>query len=154
MDDLTPKQRAFVDEYLIDYNGTQAAIRAGYSEDSARQMATENLSKPSISRAIKEAIEARSQRTQVDQDYVISTLTQVIERSLKGQVKMEFDREERCMVPVRDEDGNMVWQYDSSGVNKAAELIGKHLGMFVNKTDVTSGGQPFKALVGIDIDAI
>jgi phage terminase small subunit len=53
---LTPKQRKFVDEYLIDLNGTQAAIRAGYSAESARSIAHENLTKPDIVRAIDEAL--------------------------------------------------------------------------------------------------
>jgi phage terminase small subunit len=45
---MTPKQTRFIDEYLIDLNATQAAIRAGYSKKTARQMGTENLSKPYI----------------------------------------------------------------------------------------------------------
>ncbi len=55
---LSPKQAAFIDEYLIDSNATQAAIRAGYSEKTAKQMGTENLSKPAIYAAIaaKQAI--------------------------------------------------------------------------------------------------
>jgi phage terminase small subunit len=53
---LTPKQRRFVEEYLIDLNGTQAAIRAGYSADSARSIAHENLTKLDIARAIDEAL--------------------------------------------------------------------------------------------------
>lgn len=52
---LTPKQERFVSEYLIDLNATQAAIRAGYSEKTARQVASENLSKPDIADAIAEA---------------------------------------------------------------------------------------------------
>jgi len=53
MQTLTPKQARFVQEYLIDLNATQAAIRAGYSERTAKQIATENLSKPIISKAIE-----------------------------------------------------------------------------------------------------
>jgi len=55
---LSPKQRKFVDEYLIDPNATQAAIRAGYSQRTARQMGSENLSKPVILEAIAEAMAA------------------------------------------------------------------------------------------------
>jgi phage terminase small subunit len=72
--ELTDKQQRFVDEYLIDLNATQAAIRAGYSEDSARQIASENLSKPDIQDAIQAAMEARSERTQIDQDWVLKRL--------------------------------------------------------------------------------
>jgi phage terminase small subunit len=151
---LTDKQRAFVDEYLIDFNGTQAAIRAGYSERTAKQIAAENLSKPDLSRAIAEAIEARSRRCKVDQDYVLGLLTQTAERCIKGNVKMVFDPVEKEMVPATDEEGRIVWEFDSSGANRAAELIGKHLKMFTDKVDHTTGGQPFKALVGVDLDAI
>lgn len=52
---LTDKQQRFVAEYLIDLNATQAAIRAGYSEKTARQVGSENLSKPDIGDAIAEA---------------------------------------------------------------------------------------------------
>jgi len=64
---MTPKQAAFVDEYLIDLNATQAAIRAGYSAKTARQIGEENLSKPDISAAVAAGIDARSKRTQITQ---------------------------------------------------------------------------------------
>ena len=68
---LTPKQQKFVDEYLIDLNGAQAAIRAGYSPDTAKQMASENLSKPYLQLAITEARKAQQERTQIDADTVL-----------------------------------------------------------------------------------
>jgi hypothetical protein len=69
---LTDLQQRFVDEYLVDLNGTQAAIRAGYSPDTARQMASENLSKPYIQVAIADARKAQQERTQVDADRVVT----------------------------------------------------------------------------------
>lgn len=68
---LTDKQRRFVDEYLVDLNATQASIRAGYSEDTARQIGTENLSKPVVAEAIAEAMAARSARVQIQADDVL-----------------------------------------------------------------------------------
>ena len=68
---LTPKQQRFVDEYLVDMNGTQAAIRAKYSPDTARQMAAENLSKPYIQLAIAQARKAQQQRTQITADAML-----------------------------------------------------------------------------------
>lgn len=68
---LTPKQQRFVDEYLVDLNGTQAAIRAGYSPDTARQMASENLSKPYIELAIAEGRKAQQARTHIDSDALL-----------------------------------------------------------------------------------
>lgn len=69
---VTDLQQRFVDEYLVDLNGTQAAIRAGYSPDSARQMASENLSKPYIQAAIAAARKLQQERTQVDADRVVT----------------------------------------------------------------------------------
>lgn len=68
--ELTPKQAAFVREYLIDHNGTQAAIRAGYSKKTAQAIATENLSKPLISAAIGSATKAVASKTETDAEWV------------------------------------------------------------------------------------
>lgn len=74
---LTDKQRRFVDEYLVDLNATQAAIRAGYSQKTARQIGDENLSKPDIAKAVQEAQAARSQRTEITQDMVLRELAKI-----------------------------------------------------------------------------
>lgn len=69
---LTGKQARFVEEYLIDLNATQAAIRAGYSKKTAQIIGFENLSKPIISSAIEAAQKARSERTEITQDKVLA----------------------------------------------------------------------------------
>lgn len=74
---LTSKQKRFVEEYLIDLNATQAAIRAGYSQRTARQIGEENLSKPDIFFAVQEAQVKRSERVQVDADYVLARLVEI-----------------------------------------------------------------------------
>lgn len=68
---LTPKQQRFVDEYLVDLNATQAAIRAGYSPETARQIAAENLAKPYIQAALAEARRLQQERTAVNADRVV-----------------------------------------------------------------------------------
>jgi len=119
---LTDKQKAFVDEYLVDLNATQAAIRAGYSSKTAKQIGTENLSKPVVAEAIQEAIAERSERTGINADYV-----------LKQAIKLH----ERCMQetsPVTDGRGNPiekhghpVYTFNAAGAARALELIGKHI---------------------------
>lgn len=74
---LTAKQQRFVEEYLVDLNATQAAIRAGYSTDTARQMASENLSKPYIQSAITEARLAQQERTGITADRVLLEIANV-----------------------------------------------------------------------------
>ncbi|MDE6063827.1 MAG: terminase small subunit [Lachnospiraceae bacterium] len=74
---LTDRQRRFVGEYLIDLNATQAAIRAGYSRRNADKIGSELLGKTSVSRAVRRAMEARAQRTEIEQDRVIRELAAV-----------------------------------------------------------------------------
>lgn len=74
MANLTPKQQRFVEEYLIDLNATQAAIRAGYSEKTAKSVGHENLTKPDIAKAIAEAQEKLSNKAQVTVEMVVQGL--------------------------------------------------------------------------------
>lgn len=71
---LTAQQRLFIAEYLIDLNATQAAIRAGYSEKTARQIGAENLTKPVIAQAIETALAKRSERVEITADRVLQEL--------------------------------------------------------------------------------
>lgn len=84
--DLTPKQKAFADEFLKCGNATEAAKRAGYSERSARQMGTENLSKPSISSYIQE------RQKQIDDERIadIAEIQRFYSSVLRGEVKDQF----------------------------------------------------------------
>ena len=68
---LTQKQSCFVDEYLVDLNATQAAIRSGYSKKTARTIGNQNLTKLDISSAIQERMNYRSERTKVTLDQVV-----------------------------------------------------------------------------------
>lgn len=84
--DLTPKQKAFADEFLKCGNATEAAKRAGYSEQSARQMGTENLSKPSVSSYIQE------RQKQIDDERIadIAEIQRFYSSVLRGEVKDQF----------------------------------------------------------------
>ena len=73
---MTPKQQRFVDEYLVDLNAAAAARRAGYSVHTADAIGRENLGKPTIATAIAAAQQDRSQRTQIDADWVLRTLAE------------------------------------------------------------------------------
>lgn len=71
---LTAKQKRFIEEYLYDLNATQAAIRAGYSPDTAGQIGNENLKKLEIKSSIDKAIAERSRRTGINTDRVLREL--------------------------------------------------------------------------------
>ncbi|NNA30646.1 terminase small subunit [Pseudomonas lundensis] len=79
---LTAKQQRFIAEYLIDLNAAQAAIRAGYAVKGAKDQAYQLMQRPEVVAAIKEAIEARNQRVQVDADYVLNRLTEIDQMDL------------------------------------------------------------------------
>jgi phage terminase small subunit len=79
---LTPKQQKWCDEYLIDLNATQAAIRAGYSERTAKQQGTENLAKPSLMAVVAKGKRERSERTKINADWVLQRLAMEAEADL------------------------------------------------------------------------
>lgn len=87
MDKLTPKQKAFADEYLKCGNATEAARKAGYNEKSARQIATENLSKPSISAYIAE----RQKQIEDSRIADVSEVLQFFSSVMRGEVKDQFE---------------------------------------------------------------
>ncbi len=76
---LTAKQQAFVNEYVVDLNGAQAAIRAGYSEKTAKEIGAENLTKPNIANAIAEKMKSRNEKTEINAEYVLKRLVEIDE---------------------------------------------------------------------------
>lgn len=94
---LTDKQRRFVDEYLIDLNATQAAIRAGYSEKTAYRTGADNLRKPQIAEAVAKAKSQRSERTKIDADWLLRRLADEAE----ADVADLYD-ESGQLLPVKD----------------------------------------------------
>ena len=127
---VTKKQQLFIEEYLIDLNATQAAIRAGYSKKTAYRTGADNLKKPQVQAAIKKALAERSERTQISADYVLQSLKEVADT---------------CR--AIDEDTGKL--RDASGANRALELIGKHLKLFTNKTEITGkDNEPLVTVAG------
>jgi phage terminase small subunit len=79
---MTPKQQRFVDEYLIDLNATQAAVRAGYSAKTAYSIGEELLRKPDIAAAVAKAEAARSERTKIDADWVLRKAVELHDKAM------------------------------------------------------------------------
>ena len=149
MANLTPKQQRFVEEYLIDLNATQAAIRAGYSPRTANEQGAQNLAKLSISEAIAEAQAKREERTQITQDYVLTNIQKVIERC------MQVQQVGNCLTQTEDGELAQAFMFKEQGALKGLELLGKHLGMFVDqkKVDVTTNGESINKPTVIELVA-
>ncbi|RTL04671.1 terminase small subunit [Candidatus Dependentiae bacterium] len=141
---LEPKQAMFVIEYVKDLNATQAYIRAGYSKKGARTGASILLANPNVKKAVQEQLDAKSRRTLITADYIIDNIREVAERCMQHKPVMEFDRETGTMVQktarVMDEQGNIkevgVYEFDSTGANKALENLARHQKLLTDKTEI------------------
>ena len=146
---LTQKQQRFVEEYLIDLNATQAAIRAGYSVKTANEQGSQNLAKLSIQKAIAEAMAERSKRTGVNQDRVVQEIAKIAFVKMtdivddKGRIKESATDEDLAWIEAvkyKRSDGEAGMSEERevklAPKLKALELLGKHLGMWGNNPDV------------------
>ncbi|HBO0130286.1 terminase small subunit [Pseudomonas aeruginosa] len=112
---LTKKQRLFVDEYLIDLNATQAAIRAGYSTRRATEIGYQLLQRPEVAQAIQAAMAERSKRTKVEADYVIRRLREIDEMDV-----LDILEDDGSFRSIRD--WPKAWRQFLSGI-EVAELF-------------------------------
>jgi len=151
---MTNRQRRFVDEYLIDLNGTQAAIRAGYSPSTASVIAAENLVKPNISAAISRAMADRSKRTGINADRVLEELAKIGFANAEdivandGSIRPDAVRDDLAAVQsVKDKriptkEGIIIdREIKLCDKLRALELLGKHLGLFTEKFQVEGNVQ-------------
>lgn len=127
---LNDQQRLFCNEYLKDLNATQAAIRAGYSERSARSIASENLTKPNIQKYIQELQEGIQKRNRISQDEIIQDLIEIKNRCMQNVPVMYFDKIDKCWKHEGEEIGEPIYKFDSQGATKALDLLGKITGVY------------------------
>ena len=172
---LTPKQQRFVDEYLIDLNATQAAIRAGYSAKTAAVIGNENLIKPYIADAIAKAQAERSERTEITQDMVLQELAKIGFANMLDYMTPN-DRGEMYidMSKLTRDQAAAIGEYQTETVSGKGEMpdvektkfklldkrqalvdIGRHLGMFkdtVNHVSEDGSMKPVFNIVGVSPD--
>lgn len=167
---LTPKQIRFVDEYLVDLNATQAAIRAGYSTKTAHVTGTENLGKPRIAEEISRRQKDLQRRTEVTQERVVTELarvafadatdyarveTRMIKKDDGAEVSYqtvtlkntaELSPEQRAAISGIKQGANGI-EVKLCDKIKALELLGRHIGMFNDKIEVKATvDNPFAGL--------
>ena len=138
---LTKKQEMFVEEYIIDLNATQAAIRAGYSKKTAGQIGEQNLKKLEIQQAINEKLAEKKEKLIMKQDEILERLTQQGRReSTDYQVaiveEMLFDENDKPMGVIKK--AKVVeTPTQNKDVIKALETLGKYYVMWTDKQEVT-----------------
>ncbi len=166
---LTPKQRQFVEEYLIDRNATQAAVRAGYSAKTAHAIGFENLRKPAIAEAVSASLDARAERTRVDADWLLARLAAEAEADIADLYDDAGDLKPvkawpmiwrqglvaDVAVEVTEKTGEKTAQVKKIKIVdriKRLELIGKHIDVSAIRDDVALSGDVTVVNVGTGID--
>lgn len=138
MTTLTAKQATFVQEYLIDLNATQAAIRAGYSSKTAGAVGFENLQKPEIASAIAAAQQKRSERTGITQDRVLQELARIAFFDLRKLYRE--DGSLKAMHELDDDAAAVLAGVDvvemAGGVKMGGEEGLAHVAMYTKKTKI------------------
>jgi phage terminase small subunit len=171
---LSIKQERFVSEFLIDGNGTAAVIRAGYSVNGAKQVASKLLKHPQVAEAVAEGQAAITKRNQVDQDWVIQNLKRIAQANMMDYMRVQPDGNALGDLSKLTRDqayaiSEIVCEEYVDGTGKAArrvkstkfklkdtiranELLGKNLGMFKDKVEVEHAGGITVVLTGSDVD--
>lgn len=129
---MKKKHELFCQEYIIDYNGTKAAVRAGYEEKSARKQASRLLTNADILARVRELQQEQVKRLAVSQDYVVMQLIDTYNCCREPSPVREYDMGSGEWVETG------MYQFDSKGALKALELLGKHLGMYNDKLQVSA----------------
>lgn len=126
---LNDKQKAFCREYVKCYNGTQAAIAAGYSEKTAAVQASRLLKNKEVLAAIKEHQKELIQMSCISEEKILNSLMEILDRCMSAVPVKEWDYSEHTLVETGE------YQFDSKGALNAIKLLGQHFGMFDKKKD-------------------
>lgn len=140
---MTPKQEAFVREYLVDLNASAAYLRAGYKTGNANVLGPRMLANVGIAEAIQNGMNERAQRVRVTADQVLQNIIDIGNRCMQRWPKMvgQGKNREQLKEYVTTEEGEEVlahvFEFDSQGALKAQELLGKHLKLFTDKAEIS-----------------
>ena len=122
---LNPKQQSFCREYVKDFNATQSAIRAGYSKKTAKVIGYENLTKPYISVFLSNLMDKQAEKAEITVEWVIQELKQLYTR---------------CQSSLTSKGA-------IAGATKQLELLGKHIGMWIDRSELTINIKEVKVMV-------
>lgn len=157
---MNEKQKLFVIEYLKDFNGTRA-YKVAYpecSDESARTNASRLLTNDNIQQAIREQADKRLGKAEVDVEYIISNIKEVVERCMQKEPVMYFDKVDKEYKQettyVEHEDGTYteegVWKFDGANSLKGLELLGKYKNIFKENINISGSLETEKQKNAID----
>lgn len=126
---LTAKEQRFCEEYVLDYNATRAAIRAGYSERSAASNAWKILRRPGVQNFLKRAQQEQRDRLCLSGDRVVLELFDLLEKCKEPEPVRVWSKTEKKYVNTGE------YKFDSRGALKTVELLMKHMGMLGADSD-------------------
>ena len=135
---LTARQERFCEEFLLDLNATQAAIRAGYSAKTAHSCGPRLLANAGVAAAIALAKQARAEATKIDSDWVLREAVTLYQRCIQ-EIKPALHPKSRRQ--LKDDSGNLLFTFNAAAANRALELVGKHvdIGAFKDRLEVSGG---------------
>ena len=122
------RHELFCREYIIDYNGTQAAIRAGFSERSAASTASRLTTNDEVLARVRELQKEQMERLSLNADMVVLEILDTYRSCRQGTPVLQRN----TRTGKWEESG--IYQFDSHGALKALEMLGRHLGVFEKKT--------------------
>ena len=135
---LTARQERFCEEFLLDLNATQAAIRAGYSAKTAHSCGPRLLANAGVAAAIALAKQARAEATKIDAEWVLKQAVELHRRCMQ-EIKPALHSKSRRQ--LKDDSGNLLFTFNAAAANRALELVGKHvdIGAFKDRLEISGG---------------
>ena len=149
MNTLNEKQKAFCREYIIDFNQTQAAIRAGYSKRSADRIGSRLMRKDEVKAYVAEIKQIAADKAEITPEWVLSKLRRVVEMGL-GNEQTDVIVKENVAPGVSSTMSQKMTKADISAAKSALDLLGRYHGIFTDNTKVEHSGQIIKRVIKVN----
>jgi len=146
---MLENHKRFADKYFETLNGSLSAEYAGFSKDTARQQAWQLLQRDDIQDYLASLKAEYAEKSGITKEWVMQRFEHISDACIKAKPVMQWDKFAKEFVPVTDENGDPVYEFDSAGANKATEMLGKIIGVFEKdneqtKTHITAAKVTFK----------
>jgi phage terminase small subunit len=149
MNTLNEKQKAFCREYILDFNQTKAAIRAGYSKRSADRIGSRLMRKDEVKAYVAELKQIAADKAEITPEWVLSKLRRVVEMGL-GNEQTDVIVKENVAPGVSSTMSQKMTKADIAAAKSALDLLGRYHGIFTDNTKVEHSGQIIKRVIKVN----